>query len=366
MKRPVEREHRVRPVVLELTRSTKRGGTEVLILERHRDRSSAFDFVLLVSKDDGELAGDLRSEVLELRRTTVTNAVRTAREYRAGRYCGVIVHSPSLMIPVRLASVLLGRRRVTPVAGVHHSVVSSRSALIRRLERMTRQLEGIHIAVSPAVERRLSSEGTTSVVTVIHGLAHDFADRVHERQSQLGEKYGRPYVLCVANRRPAKDHETLILAFAGLLKERPDLKLVLAGSDTDDGTIQSLARRLGIMDSVIALGDTEFAARLMPGAECVVLSSVHEGLPVALMEAATLGIPIVSTDVGGCGTVVEHNHNGLLCPPRDPVALSAALKLVVSDYRFAERARNDAATAAHRFCVSRAVLQIDSLIGGSP
>jgi glycosyltransferase involved in cell wall biosynthesis len=67
----------------------------------------------------------------------------------------------------------------------------------------------------------------------------------------------------------------------------------------------------------------------MPGLlreiDVVVLPSYREGTPRSLLEAAACGLPIVTTDVPGCREVVEHGVNGLLVPPRDPIALASAI-----------------------------------------
>lgn len=57
-----------------------------------------------------------------------------------------------------------------------------------------------------------------------------------------------------------------------------------------------------------------------------------EGIPKALIEAASCGLPIVTCDVPGCREIVRHGDNGLLVPPRDPDALAAALRTLLVDY----------------------------------
>ena len=68
----------------------------------------------------------------------------------------------------------------------------------------------------------------------------------------------------------------------------------------------------------------------------VCLPSYREGLPKALAEAAAAGRPIVATDVPGCRDVVEHGVNGLLVPPREVAALSAALAMLAASSRLRE------------------------------
>jgi glycosyltransferase involved in cell wall biosynthesis len=66
-------------------------------------------------------------------------------------------------------------------------------------------------------------------------------------------------------------------------------------------------------------------------ADIACLPSYREGLPKALLEAMAAGLPCVATDVPGCREAIRHEHNGLLVPPRDHVALAEALRRLIDD-----------------------------------
>jgi glycosyltransferase involved in cell wall biosynthesis len=71
--------------------------------------------------------------------------------------------------------------------------------------------------------------------------------------------------------------------------------------------------------------------------DVVALTSRLEGTPVALIEAAASGTPVVATEVGGVPDVVRHGRTGLLVPPRDPVAVAAQLVTLLDDPEGARR-----------------------------
>ena len=79
------------------------------------------------------------------------------------------------------------------------------------------------------------------------------------------------------------------------------------------------------------LGHVDDMPRLLRDMDLVVLPSYREGTPRSLLEAAACGLAIVTTDVPGCREVVKHGFNGLLVPPRDPIALAAAIQRLCMD-----------------------------------
>ncbi len=92
----------------------------------------------------------------------------------------------------------------------------------------------------------------------------------------------------------------------------------------------------------------------MAACDVFVLASAWEGLPVAMMEAAALGLPIVATRVGGVAENLDE-ADAVLVPPRDPVALAAALEPLVTDHRRRAELSTAARSAAARFDVRRAM-----------
>ena len=79
----------------------------------------------------------------------------------------------------------------------------------------------------------------------------------------------------------------------------------------------------GIIDY---LGETDDVRSYISNADCVVLPSYREGLPRTLLEAASMGRPIIAADVTGCREVVDHGVNGYLCKAKDASDLSKKMK----------------------------------------
>jgi len=101
--------------------------------------------------------------------------------------------------------------------------------------------------------------------------------------------------------------------------------------------IEALIALYRLQDSVRLLGERLDVAALLPGLDAFVLSSVNEGLPLALLEAMACGRPAVVTDVGAAAAVVGHDRAGLVVPPKDADALADAVTGLLRDRRLAAR-----------------------------
>jgi glycosyltransferase involved in cell wall biosynthesis len=99
----------------------------------------------------------------------------------------------------------------------------------------------------------------------------------------------------------------------------------------------------------------------MSACDAFALASFYEGLPVALMEALALGLPIVATSVGGVPEMITHGVEGLLVPRRDPDALSAALGLLVCDPTLRASMSAAASKTARRYDVTTGVRRIEEI-----
>ena len=99
-------------------------------------------------------------------------------------------------------------------------------------------------------------------------------------------------------------------------------------------------------DRVRFLGWVQDLPALYGAIDVVALTSRSEGTPVALIEAAASGTPVVATGVGGVPDVVRDRETGLLVPPRDPVAVAAQLVTLLEDPQGARRMGEEGALGA--------------------
>lgn len=328
--------------VLHVIKGLDAGGAETLLLlaAANRDRS-AFDHDvahLLPShvalrpaiEAEGVRVHDLHGVpgwdprwVLRLRRLLVQ-----------GRFDVVHAHSPLVASAARLAARSLPRARRPAVVVTLHNVWASHHIAVRALDRVTSPLDDIRIAVSDAVRRSLPGSAATTVDVEVHGVDVDAirtrADRDAAR-AELGVGPDELLVGSVANLKPHKAYEDLLAAAAVVLERDDRVRFVAVGQGPLHDELVGERDRLGLGDRFRFLGYRADATRLVSGFDVFCLSSRHEGLPLSLMEALVLGVPVVVTDVGGNRELVTDGAEGLLVPASDPAALAAALDEVLGD-----------------------------------
>lgn len=185
-------------------------------------------------------------------------------------------------------------------------------------------------------------------------------------QADLPENFPRSgrVVGMVANLRRKKNHIVFIRALARLLPDFPDLRGVMVGqpvraSDPDvPEQVQAEIERLGVAERIRLVGFHPHPPTLLPRFQIFCLPSDFEGTPNAILEAMAAGLPVVATRVGGIPQVIEHGVTGLLVPPRDEDALSAALRQLLSDPAAARQMGQAARARVEREFSPRAILPL--------
>ena len=128
-----------------------------------------------------------------------------------------------------------------------------------------------------------------------------------------------------------KGHAVLLDAVERLVHEGLPMHWVICGTGPLRADLEAQVGARGLVRHVTFTGFSADVAGLLPGADVFVLPSLHEGLGIAAMEAMAAGLPVVATRVGGLPEIVVEDETGLLVPPQDTAALSAALRRIASN-----------------------------------
>ena len=166
---------------------------------------------------------------------------------------------------------------------------------------------------------------------------------------------GGPWILTVARLVSHKGIDTTIRALRQLAPVYPELRYAVVGQGTEHSALLQLARDEGVADRVHLLGGLGDAELPLAYAMASVYSGVSrqterdvEGFGISLLEAQSSGVPVVAGRSGGIPDAVKDGETGLLADPEDPVAVAAALKMILED-----RPRGAAMGRAGRAAVER-------------
>jgi glycosyltransferase involved in cell wall biosynthesis len=235
------------------------------------------------------------------------------------------------------------------------------------LERLANRRTNLLVANSEAVKQDVMvREGVPSarIRVVYNGIDAERYERRARPQmrAELEIPAGAPVVGVVANLIHYKGHRFLLQAFQRVHAWRPGTVLLLAGDGPCRPELERLAEELGIVEMVRFLGTRRDIPELLAATDVVVLPSLEEGFPNAVLEAMAAGKPVVASAVGGIPEAVVHEATGLLVPPGDPTALAEAILAVVGDPARAEQmGRAGQARAKDRFGMERMVTETEAI-----
>ena len=289
-------------------------------------------------------------------------AVARLREIvTAGRY--EVVHAHGLRAGIDAA---LAARGLCPVVLTVHNLVHpdiagpAKYLAYRQAESLAVRLTDHTFAVSAEIAGHLrrSRAGRSKVEVLYLGIGD--APAVKRPRPAIRAELGVPgdgaLVVTASRLAPQK---ALPVMFEALASVESPFVLALLGTGPAEDDLRRAAAERGIADRVRWLGFRPDVADYIAAGDVFCLSSIWEGVPLAAQEAILLGVPIVATAVGGMPELVEDAVTGRLVPPRDPAALGAALRQVLSSEAlrktFADGAR---ARLQERFSTERMLARL--------
>jgi glycosyltransferase involved in cell wall biosynthesis len=165
-------------------------------------------------------------------------------------------------------------------------------------------------------------------VSVYHGIDVKRFDRPFDREAvreELGLSFGHVIIGTVGRLTPQKAHHIFLKAAAIIKKSMDRAKFIIVGDGELRQELERQARQLGLTEDVLFTGHRHDVPELLSVFDVFALSSLYEGLPLAILEAMAMAKPIVATRVDGVPEAVVDGETGILVPPSDPTALAEAI-----------------------------------------
>ncbi len=239
-----------------------------------------------------------------------------------------ILHSSEFRSNI-MAQLARRRRRVKLVCTVHGWIVNTtRGRIYRFIDKvLLRRLDSVLFvsgATRALVPRWWLPDSRTGVLHNGLVLGKYGAEMVSAPRRPVDSR--NVTLLNVGRLSPEKGQDLLLQAMAPLIARYPGLTLKIAGTGPEEARLRALAQSLGLGDRVHFLGYIDDMPKLYADVDLLVQSSLTEGLPNVIVEAAYLRVPILATRVGGTDEVVEHGMSGWLIGAGDVSAIRAGLE----------------------------------------
>ena len=325
--------------VLALTLNSSMGGTEQSILSLYSKMDKAFYRPCIVTLvGDGSLMRRARDHGIDAFHLAMRGPLDASIVFRIWEIVRArdisILHT--YLYHTSILGRLLGWASMVPVVLCSmRSTDDWRNSLHVAIDRFTQGFVTRYIANCEAVARRLTKVERIApakiqvVRTGIEPLAAPdpvVAKALRGEWNILGNGLA---IGTVANFRSAKGHFVLIEAAKRVLAQFPEAVFVWAGDGPLRRALQEKISREGLEKNFRLLGFVENATVCHGAFDVFVLPSLWEGLPRVLLEAMSLGLPIVATRVGGIPEILTDGVDSLLVGPNDPNALADALLVVL-------------------------------------
>lgn len=303
-------EIRQKPIrVLHVFARLNRGGAETMVVNLHRvmdPERVQFDYV--VNESDTEYAytkevRDLGGRVFQLPRYTIINTPKYRRaweELLTSHPEWSIVHGHHLA-PASVYIPIAKRLGRVTIAHGHNAYVKENpiKLLVRKMGLRSIRRTADHLFACSNVAGQWMFGSRASFLVVKNAINIDnFAFDIAARQ-RIRREFGIGDVLLighVGSFTHQKNHRFILRVFCEVRNRIPEAKLLLVGDGDLLGKTEKLAERLGIREQVIFAGVRTDVPALLSAMDAFLFPSLHEGLPLTLIEAQTSGLPVVASD----------------------------------------------------------------------
>ena len=179
--------------------------------------------------------------------------------------------------------------------------------------------------------REAPEQKVTTILNGIRPLDSQKLSSSEQIRAELRMTLDTPLIVCAARLEREKDVQSLIAAMVEVKAAFPEARCVVAGQGAQKEMLTAQINAAGLQGTVQLLGFRQDAQALIHAGDIFVLPSLAEPFGLVILEAMSLGRPVIATDAGGPREIVEQGVTGLLVPPSNPPALAAAICKLFAD-----------------------------------
>ncbi len=367
---PAEPSSTTQPIrILHLIKGLGPGGAEQLLLQqaRQRDRMRFEYQVAYTVAEKHHLVGPLAE--LDVVARCLTKPGESGRRWLLRLRAAltdvdvVHVHSPLLAAAARSVAQTIPASRRPSVITTEHNRWPRHNRYTRFANHHTIRFDDHTLAVSDDVAATM--DGRDDIEVLVHGIDLSATAALAGERAAVRAEFGigdnEVVIGTVANFRREKAYDVMLAAAAMVTAADPSVRYLLVGQGPLAEEVHRLHERLGLGDRVILTGYRPDATRVTAAFDVFTLASRHEGLPVSLMDALALGVPVAATKAGGIPQAITDGVEGLLVHADDPEALAAVHLRLAADPALRATMGANAAFRADDFDARRTTTHLESI-----
>ncbi|HYA69455.1 MAG TPA: glycosyltransferase [Acidimicrobiales bacterium] len=366
-----------RPRILLLIKCLGYGGAERLLVDMsaHRDRLAfEYEVAFVLNREDALVPAMERTGVPVHRLGAAGNwdlrwLVALRRLLVDGRYDLVHSHLPYAASLARPVARSLPKGRRPALVYTEHSMWDKMAVVVKGLNRATIGLDQALVVVSDTARTVLPAPVRSRARVVVHGVDLDRSAELVDRRDALRRRVRAEFdvgeseclVVTVANLRREKGYDTLLEATRLLVARGVRVQVLSVGRGPLRRDLEASRDALGLDGWFRFAGQRDDALEIIAGADLFVLASRQEGLPVALMEAASVGSAIVATSVGDIPRLFTSEIDAVVVAPERADELADAIERLAGAPELRQRLGQGALARRAQFDVAAATAEIEGI-----
>ncbi|HEX5283184.1 MAG TPA: glycosyltransferase [Bryocella sp.] len=332
--------------IVHVVDSMEVGGAETLVAQMCRlQRDQGHDPQVYAIAKLGALGERMRAEGFrveaEVGRKLIDSTLGFLRLFRSFRPDVVHLHNPTPTIYAAPAARLAGA--VSVISTRHSLVAPPLNRIMERKYAFAARFCDWIVGICDATVNNVEQAGSAprkKIVRIYNGTLPVQA----EPEDRWPVKKGFT-LLFVGRLEQVKNLPFLLEAVRDAVKQNPGIQLWIVGDGTQRASLEQLSEELGLQSHVTFRGQQLEVARFFSAADAFVMSSVSEGLPMSLLQAFSIGLPAIVTDVGGMAEVVRFADGGVVVPVTDGKAMTAAILDFAANHERRKQLSENAAAA---------------------
>ena len=359
--------------LMQITHDLAIGGLQQVVLNlcRNIDRE-AFDVSVLCLRAVGPLSKEIEKlgiKVISLpnqaNRTDYFSFLKVAKIFRKERTQVIHTHNTQPLLDGTMGALLSGVRRVVHTDHARQFPDKRRYMFMEWLmSQFVYKMVGVSDETAMNLKRYeyIRPNKLMKIENGIDVRKFDIKIDSRSKKEDLGITRNGHIIGVVCRLVEVKGITYLLQAMPRIIKQIPDITLLVVGNGSELENLKLEARTLYIQNNVIFTGNRHDIPEILQVLDLLLVTSLSEGLPMIVLEAMAASLPIISTAVGGIPSVIEDGKSGYIIRTADPNSISEAVLCMLADeetrVRYAKVARR---LVSQRFSVRKMARRYEKL-----